>query len=77
MSHADNFDNIEQIEKCDNTQQNEPEPNDDVDLLVDHIDGQDAETIKALETSGRAKLVEGTLRSLKSTQIHVKVNKNI
>ena len=64
MAHADNFDHINQVEECDGTQEDEPEPDDDVDLLVDHVDGENTETIKAFETSGIAKLMEGTLRSL-------------
>ena len=44
---------------CEAAQDQEPEPEEDVDLLIDDIDGQDAEGIVALNVSRRAKLVEG------------------
>ena len=42
-------------------QQQEVEPQEDVDLLIDNVDGQDAEGVVALNVSGRTKLVEGAL----------------
>ncbi len=68
-TEADNFDYIDQVEERGDTQQYEPEPYDDVDLFVDHIDRKNTETVMALDSSRRAKLAEGTLRGLNSGQI--------
>ena len=46
-------------------QDDEPEPEEDIDLLVDDVEGEDAEPIKLLHRPGRTKLVECALGHLK------------
>ena len=39
-----------------------PEPEEDVDLLVEDVEGQDAERVVLLQLAARPELVEGALR---------------
>ena len=36
----------------------EPEPEEDVDLVIDHVDGEDTQTIKLLNCTRNTKVVE-------------------
>ena len=42
----------------------EPEPDANVNLVIDHVDRQDAEPVKLLDCSGGTKVVEGALGDL-------------
>ena len=42
-------------------EQDHPEPEKDVDLLIDNVDGQDAERVVLFNLAGRTKFVEGAL----------------
>ena len=48
----------------------EPEPEEDVDLLVDDVHGQDAEAVHALDGAGGTVLVEGALGHLGEDAVH-------
>ena len=43
------------------SQENEPEPQEDVDLLVDDVDGEDAEAVEHLDCPRGSKPLEGAL----------------
>lgn len=47
-----------------NGENDEPEPEDGVDLLVDDVEGHDAEGVELLYAAGGAVLVEGALGDL-------------
>ena len=57
----------------DDSQSNEPEPEEEVDLLVDDVDWEDAETVKLLDTSGGTVLVEGALGHLEMMTVMAQV----
>ena len=42
----DGGDSEDEVDTRDDEQEEEPEPEEDVDLVIDHVDGQDAKTIK-------------------------------
>ena len=42
-------------------EEGEPDPEEDVDLLVDDVDGEDALRVVALDRAGGAELAEGAL----------------
>ena len=48
----------------------EPEPEEDVDLLVDDVHGQEAEAVLALDGAGGTVLVEGALGQLGEDAVH-------
>ena len=50
----------------DDGEDDEPEPEEDVDLLVDDVQGQHAETVEALHCARRSELVEGAFCNLKN-----------
>ena len=45
-------------------QEDEPEPEEDVDLLVDDVEREDAETVELLDGSRGSELVEGAFGHL-------------
>ena len=47
-----------------------PEPQEDVDLLVDDVHGEDAEAVLVLDRAGGAVLVEGALGHLGEDAVH-------
>ena len=47
-----------------NGESDEPEPQEDVDLLVDDVDGENAEAVEVLDGSRRTKPLEGALGHL-------------
>ena len=47
-----------------------PEPEEDVDLLVDDVHGQDAEAVLVLHRAGGTVLVEGALGHLREDAVH-------
>ena len=58
-----------------NGESDEPEPQEDVDLLVDDVHGQDAEAVLALDRARGTVLVEGALGHLYQQLITIsKVN---
>lgn len=52
---------VQEREAADDSQEDEPEPEEDVDLLVDDVERKHAQTVDPLSCSGRTKLVEGAL----------------
>ena len=46
------------------SQENEPEPQEDVDLLVDDVDGEDAEAVKHLDSPSGTEPLEGAFGHL-------------
>ena len=61
---------VNEIDSRDDGKDDEPEPHEHVDLLVDDVDGKDAESVKVLGGARRARLVEGTLGHLGEHQVH-------
>ena len=51
----------EEVDAGDHGQDDEPEPQEDVDLLVDDVHAQDAHGVEPLDRSGASKLVEDAL----------------
>ena len=54
-------------EATNNSQEDEPEPEEDVDLLVDDVERENAEPVKLLHRPGRTKLVECALCHLEQS----------
>ena len=52
------------VDGGDDGEEDEPEPDEDVDLLVDDVERQDAETVDGLDCARGAVLVERALRHL-------------
>ena len=52
------------VDGGDDGEEDEPEPDEDVDLLVDDVERQDAETVDGLDRARGAVLVERALRHL-------------
>jgi len=52
---------VDHVEGGDDGHENEPEPHEDVDLLVEDVQGEDAHCVVLLNFTGRAKLVERAL----------------
>ena len=50
----------------DDGEEDEPEPDEDVDLLVDDVQRQHAETVEALHCARRSELVEGAFCNLEN-----------
>ena len=48
----------------DDSNEDEPKPEEDIDLLVDDVERKDAQTVELLHRSGRTKLVECALGHL-------------
>ena len=46
------------------SQENEPKPQEDVDLLVDDVDGEDAEAVEHLDSPSGTEPLEGTFGHL-------------
>ena len=57
----DNDDPVDDDEEAKDGERDEPEPEEDVDLLVDDVEGQDAEGVVLLHLAGGSELVEGAL----------------
>ena len=57
----DDDDSVEDDEDAEHGQQDEPEPQEDVHLLVDYVKREEAERVVLLHLARRAKLVEGAL----------------
>ena len=51
-------------------QNDEPEPHEDVDLLVEDVDGEDAEAVVDLDRTGASVLVEHALGHFGEDQVH-------
>lgn len=56
-----NHNPVYQRKKCQNGQNNEPEPQEDVDFLVDHVQGENTHGVVLLQVSGNTVLVERAL----------------
>ena len=54
----------DQVDSGDDRQDDEPEPEEDVDLLVDNVHAQHAEGVEPLDGAGASELVEGALSHL-------------
>ena len=59
------------LDTSDDGQDDEPEPEEDVDLLVDDVEREDAETVKLLHRPGRTKLVECALGHLEHVNFYI------
>ena len=59
------------LDTSDDGQDDEPEPEKDVDFLVDDVEGEDAEAVELLHRSGRTKLVECALGHLGEVNFYV------
>lgn len=57
----DDDDAVDDDEEAEHGQQDEPEPQEDVHLLVDDVERQEAERVVLLHLAGGAELVEGAL----------------
>ena len=53
------------MNSCDQGEEDEPEPDEDIDFLVDDVEREDTETILGLHTATRSILVESTFGHLK------------
>ena len=76
---------VEKKESGDGGDENEPEPEEDVDFLVDYVKGQHTKTIMPLNCSRRTVFVEGAFRNLGEDnchgvgpvlRIHLRISKN-
>ena len=63
ISGEDGEESVEEPRGGDGAQEDEPEVEEDVDLLVDDVDGQDAQRVVGLDGAGRSVLVEPALES--------------
>jgi hypothetical protein len=63
------------LDACDDGQNDEPEPEEDIDLLVDDVEREDAETVELLDGAGGAELVKGALGDLKERKGYILVAK--
>ena len=52
---------VDEVQDGDDGQEDEPEPQEDEDLLVDDVEGEHAEGVVLLEGAGVTVLVEGAL----------------
>ena len=52
------------LNSSDNGKEDKPEPKENIDLLIDDVEGEDAESINFLHRSRRTVLVEGTFCDL-------------
>ena len=59
----DGEESVEEPRGGDGAEEDEPEVEEDVDLLVDDVDGQDAQRVVGLDGAGGSVLVEPTLES--------------
>jgi len=57
----DNNESVDDDEEAEHSQEGEPEPQEDVDFLVDNVEGQQAQRVVLLHLAGRPELVEGAL----------------
>jgi len=55
---------VHHLDTSDDGEDDEPEPEEDVDLLVDDVEREDAQTVELLHRPGRTKLVECALGHL-------------
>ena len=62
--HRDHHHPVEHLDSAHSCQSKEPEPEEDVDLLVDDVEGEHADPIELLDGAGRTELVEGALGHL-------------
>ena len=53
------------MNSCDQGEEDEPEPDEDIDLLVDDVEREDTETILGLHTATRSIFVESAFCHLK------------
>ena len=60
---------VEDHEEGEEAEHQEPEPDEDVDLLVDDVEGEDAQHVVVLDVAGRPVLVKRALRHSKETCI--------
>ena len=63
----DDGDTVEEEDASDGGDYNEPEPEEDVDLLVDDVEGQNAETVMPFRGAAWPELVETAFGNLKQT----------
>ena len=65
ISGEDGEESVEEPRSGDGAQEDEPEVEEDVDLLVDDVDGQDAQRVVGLDGAGGSVLVEPALEGKK------------
>lgn len=56
----DDYDPVDNNQKAENAEENEPEPKKDVDLLIDNVERQETKSVVLLHLARSAKLVERT-----------------
>ena len=56
---------IQEEDAGDGSDNDEPEPEEDIQLLIDNVEGEDAESIVSLDSAGRSKLVKTALSNLR------------
>ena len=54
----DGEDSEHEVNTSHGKEEHQPEPEEDVDLVVDHVDGEDTQTIKLLNCTGNTEVVE-------------------
>jgi hypothetical protein len=64
FGHAQNNESVDEGKAGDNGDDDQPEPDEDVDLLVDDVEREHAEAILLLDSAGGTVVVEGTLGHL-------------
>ena len=67
--HADDGHDPDGVEGGDESKEDEPEPESDVNLLVDDVEGKNAEAVFPLDSSRRTELVESTFCDLGEMKI--------
>ena len=65
LGHAEDNEPVEEGQAGDDGDDDQPEPDEDVDLLVDDVEGQDAEAVFLLDGTGGTVVVEGALGHLR------------
>ena len=65
------------LESTDDADNDKPEPEEDVDFLVDDVQGEDAESVKPLNSTRRTELVEGAFSHLGKHPGYGDAKKNI
>ena len=59
VGHHNDENPVDDVNGCDGGDKGEPEPEEDVDLLVDDVERKDAQAVELLLACGRANAVEG------------------
>ena len=74
--HQDN-ESVNHLHSRDHCQNDEPKPEENVDFLVDDVQGEDAESVESLNSTRRTELVEGAFSHLGKHPGYGDAKKNI